>query len=306
MVLVVSHGRDAHVPRVADELDRVGARWSLLDTDDYPHGITVTDGPDGGQLGLGEQAIALREVTAVWWRRPEFPVIDGREPEIARWAERQAYAALDSALNAIDATWVNHPRCNRVAQDKPANLRRAAAAGLRVPDWLVTNDPAAAHAFALGHQAVVAKPVESAQVSRERSIWTRRIDDLTWLERLGPEPYLMQQFIAKTHDVRVTVVGETAFAVAIDSQADPRSIVDMRAGDLRGLAHRVVELPEQIQGALLGLCRSLDLHFAAVDFVCDRDGRWWFLELNPNGQWAWLEELTSVPLAEGLAGVLTR
>jgi glutathione synthase/RimK-type ligase-like ATP-grasp enzyme len=212
---------------------------------------------------------------------------------------------MDSALNAIGARWVNHPRCNRRAEDKPANLRRAAALGLDTPDWLVTNDPEEAQAFAARHEAIVGKAVESAYVGTGRALWTRRIDDRSWLERIGPEPYLLQRFIDKKNDVRVTIVGDDHFAVAIDSQATAASSIDLRAGRLTDLRHRQIKLPDEISSRIHELTAELGLRFAAIDLVVDADDRHWFLELNPNGQWAWLEECAQVPIADAIVGVLT-
>jgi glutathione S-transferase len=48
------------------------------------------------------------------------------------------------------------------------------------------------------------------------------------------------------------------------------------------------------------MIQDLGLEFATADLVIDHDDRPWFLEINPNGQWGWLQELTGVPLAERL------
>jgi glutathione synthase/RimK-type ligase-like ATP-grasp enzyme len=251
------------------------------------------------------QQIRSADVTAVCWRRPRPPVIAGRPGPAGRWAERQAFAALDSLLLGIEADWVNHPRANRIAEDKPGNLRRAAGLGFNVPDWCVTNDAQLARDFHERVEDIVVKPVQAAWVAADQSLWTRRVERVDWLDHLGPEPYLLQRFIDKTEDVRVVVVGDEVFAVAIDSQRDPRSTVDMRAGDLGSLSHRRVDLPDHVSVAAAALTASLDLTFAALDLVADKAGRYWFLELNPNGQWAWLEMTTGVQIGAALARALT-
>jgi hypothetical protein len=306
LILLVSHGGDQHLPRVATWLEQIRAPWALLDTDDYPQHMTIADGPHECRLQIKGRTLTLSEITAVWWRRPRPPVIGGRPDGIVAWAQQQAFIALDSALRGIDAVWVNHPTRNRHAEDKPANLRRAVAAGLDVPDWLVTNDAVQARAFANATGQVVVKPVASAYVPLRGNLWTRRVDDFGWLERIGPEPYLLQHFIDKTHDIRVVVVGDELFAVAIDSQATAETSVDLRAGGaLRDLPHRQVDLPPWVRDALLGLCASLHLRFAAIDLVVDHDGHHWFLELNPNGQWAWLEEAAGVQITKALVRQLS-
>ena len=34
------------------------------------------------------------------------------------------------------------------------------------------------------------------------------------------------------------------------------------------------------------------------------DGPWWFLEVNPNGQWLWIEHATGLPIAAAVAAAL--
>lgn len=119
MILVVSHGQDVHVPFVTSRLDERGVAWTLLDTDAYPTATRITDGPTGAVLTIAEQSVELAGVSAVWWRRPRPPQIRGRGDEtVTAWAQRQAFVAMASALNATRAVWVNHPRCNRRAEDK--------------------------------------------------------------------------------------------------------------------------------------------------------------------------------------------
>lgn len=306
MILIVSHASDAHLILVTGWLDALGADWVLLNTDEYPERVRISDDAAGGVVSLAEgRRITTAEVSAVWWRRPRRPVIQRRDEVVGRWAEDQAFAALDSLLLGIEARWVNYPRDNRIAEDKPANLRRAAACGFDVPAWCVTNDPDVAHAFHRRVGEIVAKSVDAARVTAQRSVWTRRVASPDWLDAIGPEPYLLQRFIDKVEDIRVTLVGDEVFAVAIESQTDTRSTVDLRAGNLSALPHRQVELPAGVVESSRSLARSLNLTFAAVDLVLDHDGRHWFLELNPNGQWAWLELRTGAPIGQAIAQALT-
>jgi len=49
---------------------------------------------------------------------------------------------------------------------------------------------------------------------------------------------------------------------------------------------------------------NLRLVFGAVDFKVDSDGKYYFLEVNPSGQFAYLEVNTGLPLMSTLASVL--
>jgi glutathione synthase/RimK-type ligase-like ATP-grasp enzyme len=51
---------------------------------------------------------------------------------------------------------------------------------------------------------------------------------------------------------------------------------------------------------------KLGLNFGAVDMILTPDGRYVFLEINPNGQWGWVEDLTGMPISEEIIGLLTQ
>lgn len=54
----------------------------------------------------------------------------------------------------------------------------------------------------------------------------------------------------------------------------------------------------------MAFVKNLGLEFCSADFLVTRDGEEIFLELNPNGQWLWLEFLTGTPLASMFADLL--
>ena len=69
--------------------------------------------------------------------------------------------------------------------------------------------------------------------------------------------------------------------------------------------YEVVEVPPDVECGVKELMLSLRLRFGAFDFLVTPEGRWVFLEVNPNGQWAWIEQMTGMPIASALADALT-
>jgi hypothetical protein len=67
------------------------------------------------------------------------------------------------------------------------------------------------------------------------------------------------------------------------------------------MKHEVVECPVELTKSIHFYMDIMGLNFAAFDFALDYEGRWIFLECNPNGQWLWLEVLTGLPLVETIA-----
>lgn len=303
VLLIISNSADATADRTCRILQQDGVGYRRFDTDRYPKSATLVLDGERGLLSLADGPLELASVNAVWWRRPIPPAVAAPDPALAAWAAAEAYAALDAALRTIPVRcFVNHPDANRSAERKPLVLRSAARVGLAVPSWLITNDVHEAQSFRETHGTTIVKPLVAGRIDQERSVWTARVDRDD-LASIGPEPYLIQRFIARAFDVRVTVFERECVAVRIDV-ADPTAVADWRRADPESVTYSTCELPERERSGLQALINEYGLRFATADLAVDADGVWWFLEINPNGQWAWLEDQTDVDLTGRLVRIL--
>lgn len=312
MLLLVTNRDDFTADWLVVELRRRGTPFVRFNTEDYPTRVCLRWTPSHASLVIDGREIAADAVTGVWWRRAVPPHLDPALPEAeARWASGEALAALSGFWRSVNARWVNPPASNAEADCKPEQLRRAAHLGLDVPPTLVTNDVEAARAFVAGHGRVVCKSLQDARVPRGDGddhglFYTSLVtlDDISWTSGFGAEPYLLQALVDKRYDLRVTVIGEQAYACRIDSQHIPAARIDWRLGDASRMPHAVEPLERDIAERCVALTRSYGLRFSAIDLARRTDGGCSFFELNPNGQWAWVEQLTGLPLARRLADEL--
>jgi glutathione synthase/RimK-type ligase-like ATP-grasp enzyme len=113
---------------------------------------------------------------------------------------------------------------------------------------------------------------------------------LECLDDLRACPTLFQEYIDKRSDVRITVV-DSHFCAAelLAADSDGKQRCDVRRNNMEDVAYRRVALPEDVECKLRRLTEHYSLRFAAIDMVIDTRGEWFFLEINPNGQWAWLD-----------------
>jgi glutathione synthase/RimK-type ligase-like ATP-grasp enzyme len=55
------------------------------------------------------------------------------------------------------------------------------------------------------------------------------------------------------------------------------------------------------------LVKKLGLEFGALDLIVTPDNEYVFVEINPNGQWAWIQQLCpEIPMRETLTDLLIR
>ncbi len=126
----------------------------------------------------------------------------------------------------------------------------------------------------------------------------RDLAPLTKQKPIGP--CFLQEYIDKKYDVRVTVMGQTVFTVAIKPPEKDEEVVDWRKHTLE-MNHEVIACPPSISNAIMAFMKHMGLNFGAFDFAVDRSGGWYFLECNPNGQWLWIEIKTGLKMAETFA-----
>lgn len=312
MILLVTNRRDVTSDHVVLELQRRGLPYARLNTEDLPSARSswqLTGPAPTWTIAFNGRTLDLSAVTAAYLRRPLPPdlaeLIDLGE---RRYAVSEWVALLDALYNYLGDRWLNGPAAMAQAEDKFRQLAIASRLGFNVPKTVVSNDPEAIGAFVDGDTIV--KPLRSGKVTGvdgEAVIFTSRLTSGLSAEDwagISLAPFIVQREIAKDRDLRVTVVGQQVFSVAIHSQDSADSQTDWRRGDVLALTHEAHPLPTEIEARVLALLAALNLRFGAIDLVLDRDGAYWFLEINPNGQWAWVEAMTGLPIAAAIVDEL--
>lgn len=124
------------------------------------------------------------------------------------------------------------------------------------------------------------------------------------LEALPAAPVIVQEYVSKKLELRITVVGSHVFPCAIYSQEGAEaSRVDWR-NDTDALRHEAYALPAEVEEKCLALIRRLGLQFGAIDMIVTPQNEYMFLENNANGQWLWVRNKAGLPIAEALANLL--
>lgn len=269
----------------------------------------LLDGRWCGHLRAEHRGVRLEDIRSIWYRSPStFALPDGMSGPERVHAHREGKVGLGGVLGSLPVLWVNHPARSADAVYKPAQLATAAECGLRVPRTLVSNSSAGARRFAdRSRDGIVLKMLGSSTVHEDgvRKIgFTRRLvpGDLDDLAGFDVTCHQLQDWVRKQYEARIIVIGTTAFTVRIHA-ASPAAHIDWRS-DHRSLRYDVLEPPSDVTAAVLRLMSQMGLVYGAVDFVVTPDGEWVFLEVNPGGQFGWLQMHTGLPMTETLADVL--
>ena len=313
MILIVSHRDDLTADLLALKLSEAGCAFVRLNSERFLD-ARVTWRPEGTFLLTAEgQKFDVRDIHSVFYRFLPSPIAPPEIPDSVKdFAVREASYILRCIEGLVPpAGWINHPSSIRAADNKLLQLQLASKFGLRTPTTVLSNDPEQLYTFYREVGSVVCKTLAGGDVVLEgvrSAVFTWRLpvglthSDFETARRL---PVLLQEWIPKSADLRAVVIDETVFVIRIQSQADEQTRTDWRRPNLRDLPHEIVQVDPPLAYSLQRFIRTLNLRFAAVDLVEPVEGSPVFLEINPNGQWAWLQEVTGAQIAEAFIAALT-
>ncbi|MEU3185790.1 ATP-grasp ribosomal peptide maturase [Streptomyces sp. NPDC006923] len=225
----------------------------------------------------------------------------------AKWAAAEARAGLGGVLTALDCTWVNHPHRNAAAGFGPVTLSAAVNCGLSVPETLITNDADEARSFveALPGRVAAYKALGSYPPSDvdgvPYALWTTKVRAADIDDSVSFTAHQFQEWVPKAYEVRLTVVADRMFAAEFHA-GSAASRVDFRT-DYDSLTYKISTVPSTVASGVRRLLSTFELRYAALDFIVGQAGDWYLIDVNPNGQWAFVPELRS-PIARALADLL--
>lgn len=317
VAFILTNSGDVTSDYLCDRLAKGEIPYVRFDTDTSLQDLRLTFGPRNHLLSWGRYKLSPSDVSTIVLRRPEAlaPQCDGDKAQqmhaAAEWAE-----ALEGFLAHVPiGLWMNHGSVNFNACHKLEQLSRARASGLLVPDFLATTDPDEAEEFINDHEhGVVAKPLASGYLERDNPehdsvLFTVSIssEHVRLLPELSVCPVLFQEMIQKSIDVRLVVVDGEMTAVGLSAHdGGGRQRLDIRRNNMDDVQYAIVDIPSTTQQAIRTLMKSYGLRFAAIDLAVDVDGRWVFFEVNPNGQWAWLDIDGGADIGEMFVSALRR
>jgi glutathione synthase/RimK-type ligase-like ATP-grasp enzyme len=306
MILLVTNKRDITTDYIVRELRKRKIKYYRLNTESlatYECSIGY-ETTDDWRIG----SIKGSHVQSAYFRRPSPPeYTKSTEVSENEYLASEWMAFLKSIYARLEGKWFNSPISIALAEDKPKQLLLAKEAGFSVPNGLITNVTNDI-VQNVGQSGLIIKPVRQGLIEgkQEKVIFTSRIPKVTTkhTSAISHVPSIFQQEIIKKFDVRVTVVGKQIFPVAIYSQDVEQTRVDWRKGGKIDLRHQIITLPTSLAESCMELTSKLNLKFGAIDLVCDQEDNYWFLEINPNGQWAWIENQTKLPIASAIVDEL--
>ena len=306
-VIVLSTPADAHAELIGTRLrNRFAAEVTVWDTSGVParQTLSIASHRDTYLLGsVGPVPFDLGSATSCWWRRPMASSIPDEvgEPRVRQYCRLESDRLTRGALLAARIPLVNDPVRQSAADHKPLQLRTAREVGLRIPDTLITNDPDAALRFV---DSLSGRCIFKAFHSPSwRIVETREFDESMQadLRTLRFAPVIFQEYVPLGRDIRVIAMGHAAFAAAA-SHRSAEAYLDWRLDT--SVRWEPFDLPDRLTVQIAALLDRLGLSYGSIDLRETPDGECVFLEINPSGQFLFLEQEDGHTIADAFCELL--
>ena len=313
--LILGSADDPAIAVVRNALAAAGHPAHFVDPSILDYELAV-DARDGVLLRTDSWESVITSTTRIWRRRSSWPTagsfVSLAEP--TREFAASALSALWGSAYAQSAEWMN-PRQPRfgLESDKVTQAITADRVGLLTIPTLFTTSEAAFRSFVdrVDGDVAIKSPISwHAEIEGERDpygTYTRRLgrrEALGMSSRIGGAALLVQPYVEKEYELRITIVAGEVFTCRIDSQASEVSSTDWRHYDLSHVKHHAWTVPADISTKLISLMSEWHLLFACIDMIVEPSGRHRLVELNPSGQYAWIEALTGLPITQSITSWL--
>lgn len=298
-IIVLAHPKDDHAAPVRWALEQAGyqtACWSGVSWAEQDQASLLVD--EQPCISLGTHLLESDDV--LWLRQPDPPV---DHPSIIACAESGglSYSAFFESivymLETLPVRCINRYSASRLVRNKAVQLRLAAGSGLKVPETLMSNSPAAvreffdqnpSNAICKGFATHVWQQQGSTDVTVTETFSLDRAELPAEDEVFTYAPAIYQEKVRKQFDVRAVLMGERVYSFAVRT---PANSLDWRHdAALRNVAVERITTPATVESGIRRFAAAAGVCTGSLDFAVDRNGEWWFLEINEQGQFLWLDD----------------
>lgn len=300
MILIISKNQEITTTEVAKWLSRMGKKFIRVNEDEI------------FEIKLINKKILLKgqkneffldEITSVWYRRGGLRFkrllydnedINIHMNEAQHWLEDYVIKTLESKKHInkqsnihINKLWV---------------LEQAQKAGLDVPSYFLAENTDEVILNKTITKSITGNVIlETLNKNSGGIMYTTIINEY---ERESFFISFFQEKIEKDFEIRSFYLNGKIWSTAIISQNDEQTKTDFRKYNIENPNRNLpYKLPTMIEEKVHDLMQSLDLNCGSIDFI-KRGSTYYFLEVNPVGQFTGISAICNYSLEKEIANYL--
>lgn len=304
--LIISSSIDYSTDLVCLELRERKKRYLRLNRDkfgEYEILFSLQNREMTIKLDKSSYTVGNDILKGIFFRAPVF-LRSHKKYNVNEQLYRSQWSSFIRNLIVFDkARWINHPVNTYRAENKLYQLQCAQKVGLPTPQTFVGNmlpeDITPAKKY-------IVKSLDTAlfyDESQEYFTYSSVVGGNELVEsNIKDAPIILQEFLEDKRDIRVTVVGNKLFPVGITKNGE-NIYGDWRKNAKEFLQYKPELLPDDISNGIMKLMNELGLSFGGVDLAFS-NGKYYFIEVNPTGEWGWLSQYGAIPLEKAIVNEL--
>lgn len=255
---------------------------------DYEFSITDI----GWSISDGIRTETDKTIKSIYYRKPMLPNISTFEPQYHRMIQRDIISVINGIADSFPCKVLTKPSLLRKTENKIYQLMYAARHGFQIPQSYIGNKNDATEEYRESNAII--KPLTTGKTCGENGWELYQTSLFHGVEEdISLTPVYLQKYILKQYEVRLTIINGQIYPVRIDTI----SKLDWRA-DYENHKYTLIDCPGEIKQKCLKMMNDFHLSFGAFDFIVTPDNEWVFLEVNPNGQWLWLEKCLNLDISD--------
>ncbi len=262
-------------------------------------------------VSINKNEYEVDKFKSIWYMKPKLPnkLLRYKPHEFAHFIHRQ-FTAVRQGLWLVcgNKNWVSNPISMDLAENKIFQLNQARETGFKIPKTLVSSNPKEIRSFYKNNERTIIKSLSPTIIIDYVILTTEiTIENANNLFQAKYAPSIYQELVKKKYELRITVVDGEIFAAKIYSQEDVATSIDWRNqpkfNDYSVKMEPTV-LPKQLERMILNYMAKMNLRFGCIDMIVTPNDEYIFLEINPNGQWYFVQLNTGLEIAKSIARVL--
>jgi glutathione synthase/RimK-type ligase-like ATP-grasp enzyme len=310
MILIITSKEDLTADYLILKLQQKGLPFYRFNTEELPlnfSGSVFFHDCTFELIDTLGRRVNSKKIKGVWYRRPKpFNIPPTWESDVYNYVKEESWFFLNGiVVLANSANWISNPYNIRRAENKIYQLQVAQKLKFKIPKTYIGNSAESLKKFInqSGISDFIIKPIRSGKFTKEGELNFFHTTELPkkWKKsEINICPVIVQERIKKKRELRITVVGSQIFAVSLHMEKlSEEEKVDWRQA-IELVDYEPVKISHNLKKKLIQILKFLGISFGAFDLIESTEGEYFFLEVNPNGQWAWIEEKTGLPIRDAL------
>jgi len=243
-------------------------------------------------IDTGVWSVCSDDVFSIYYRKPMLPDLSEYEIEYRSLIQKDIISVVTGLVDSFEGIVLTKPAILRMCENKTYQLQTVKKSRFNIPESLITNNLEYANKF-INKSNTIIKPITTGKIITNDCFEIYQTNKIELLEDdIDVTPVYLQNYIEKLYEVRLTVVNDVFYGVKIESS----NKLDWRDEQAKNI-YTILETPDHIKQKCLNLLDLLGLKFGAFDFIVTPDEEWIYLEVNPNGQWLWLEQALNLNIS---------